>query len=280
MINTPLRLIPIALLGSVFLGCSITTPDLATEPLETQRVAAEPKLLGACNPTPCVKILFDPLPSLSKELSPEARAAITKETSSVLYAPLDSEERQETIDLVMAELQERFDEFVNEGLSDITLDWEFSRTATVLFENPDVITIDIVSQGYLGGAHGFNDRTLLTFNARDGRRLSLDDIIDPKSRSMLQTIVEAEFRRTRQIPVGRSLAEAGFFMKPGDPILVPSNFGITPMGLLLQYNPYEIAPYVFGPTEVIVPKEAFQGLLSSESRHLTDTIDANEKQAS
>lgn len=231
------------------------------------------KTIGGCDPTPCVRISLDDAPALPDTLSPQLKELIGQDVRSALYAPIESDEKTQSRDLLVAELDERFKEFTQPGFSDAPVDWEITRTASVLFQNSDVITIDIRSEGFVGGAHGFNERTLMAFDVASGRRLAIKDLIDPASEALFHKLVEDQFRRAREIPVGESLADAGYFVRPGEPMPVPDNFGITPGGLVIQYNPYEVAPYAYGATEIVVPLEAFQGVLSATSRGLIASLD-------
>ena len=239
----------------------------------------DPELIGSCNPFPCIRASIGEVPALPADLSPALKELIEQDVRAALYAPLDSDDPQSTKDLLMAELKTRYEEGTQPGVSDSIADWEITRTATILFQNPDVITIDIHSEGFLGGAHGFSERRLMTFDVRGAKRLTLGEIIAPSSRPIFEKLVESEFRRARAVPARESLSEAGYFVKPGEPLLVPDNFGITPGGLVVQYNPYEIAPYVFGPTEIVVPMEAFRGVLSESSQSLVATLVAGAPKA-
>jgi Protein of unknown function (DUF3298) len=56
------------------------------------------------------------------------------------------------------------------------------------------------------------------------------------------------------------LKEAGFWFKDGR-FQSNENFGLTDKALLFEYNVYEIAPYVMGPTTVEIPLAEIRDLL-------------------
>jgi len=257
-------------LGVVPLLASLTGCAALFPYSEQAQELPEPHLIGACNPTPCIRAAIGDVPDLPEGLSPEVQELVSSAVSAVLYAPLESDEKQGNDEKLLSELVDRYEEVEEGGLSDAAIDWEITRNATVLYQSAAVLTVEVRSEGFVGGAHGFNDRTLLTFDLRDGKRLALKDLIEPKSEGVFQGLVEAQFRRAREIPPRESLADAGYFVKSGDPMLVPENFGITPGGLLVQYNPYEIAPYSFGPTQIVVPTEAFAGVLKGDAKPLIE----------
>jgi hypothetical protein len=203
-------------------------------------------------------------PDLPLSLSSAARAAVDSEISRGLYAPLDVETDIATKDSLVRELQARLDEY--RGLSYAPIDWTLKRSAAVLFSNSDVISVEVINEGFLGGAHGFNERTLMTFDSKSGMRLGVTDVVDEPSQKILSKVVEAEFRRARSIPGSQTLQQAGFFILPGQEMPVGENFALTDKGLEIQYNPYEVAPYSFGQTRVQVPREAVEPLVKAELR--------------
>jgi len=178
---------------------------------------------------------------------------------AVLYAPIDIEGSDATPENLISEINTRLEEYSRE--SSAPIDWKLRREASLAHANHDVIAVEVVSEGYLGGAHGFADKTLMTFDAHTGARLSVGDVVDESLRTTLSKIVEAEFRRTRNIPSSQSLQDAGFFILPGQEMPLSENFALTARGLELQYNPYEVGPYSLGATRVVVPREAVEPLL-------------------
>jgi hypothetical protein len=194
---------------------------------------------------------------------PEAsRHIVSEELRRTLYAPLDVETTDPSQDSVMAELRTRLKEY--ESVSDATIDWSLTRNATVLYSDNRITSCEVTNVGYLGGAHGFNERSLMTFDTQTGQRLGVTDVVPNQSQKMLRKIVEAEFRRVRSISPGQSLQDAGFFILPGQELPLGENFAITNKGLEIQYNPYEVAPYALGATSVSVPRDAVAPLVKTD----------------
>jgi hypothetical protein len=204
------------------------------------------------------------MPELPAGLSELARGKIDAEVRKALYAPLDVDTDHPSREKVLKELSERYQEY--QSVSDAPIDWSLSRSAKVLYSSASVTAVEVLNKGYLGGAHGFNERNLMTFNSSSGARMAVSDVIDDSSRLPLSRIVEAEFRRARSIRSGQSLQDAGFFILPGQELPLGENFALTDTGLEIQYNPYEIAPYALGETRVRVPPEALQLLVRSDLR--------------
>lgn len=242
-------------LGCVSLGGAPSSAD----------IKAINTTIGGCSPTPCIAVDLAELPQIPSEVSDKGvRDAISTELKRVLYSPLDVEGGENTKERLLGELEARLNEY--QGVSDTPVEWSLSRGARVLFASPKVVSFEVNNSGYLGGAHGFNERTLLSFDVRSGRRLALLELIDERSKGIFSKIVEAEFRRVRSIRLGETFNDAGFFILPGQELPLGENFALTDAGIELQYNPYEVAPYSFGPTVVSISKDVLEPLLANQWR--------------
>ena len=113
------------------------------------------------------------------------------------------------------------------------------------------LSVDFFSDWYGGGAHGQQGKSSDVFDLRTGELLALEDIVDVSaSYAMLNAIVE-DYLRENNIYI---------FDEPFDiRETPPSNFRMTEEGLVLIYNPYEIAPYSEGVIEIPLPFAALGG---------------------
>jgi hypothetical protein len=247
------RVVALVCMG-VLTGCFGLSGSGSTGPVQTT--------VGSCSPHPCVVVDVAGLPELPVSIAPEARKVVESELRRSLYAPLDVETNEPTLAGLMNELEARLKEY--DEVSDAPVDWNLTRTAAVLYSDSRVTSCEVTNKGYLGGAHGFNDRTLMTFDSQTGQRLGVGDVVSDRSQRMLHKVVEAEFRRARSIQPGQSLQDAGFFILPGQELPLGENFALTNNGLEIQYNPYEVAPYALGETRVRVPREAVAPLVKAE----------------
>jgi hypothetical protein len=106
---------------------------------------------------------------------------------------------------------------------------------------------------------------LATFDAASGRRLERGDCIAAESDLAFVKILEGAFRKARGLSPDADLKAEGFWMAKGEFPLTP-NFGVRPDGLVFYYNPYEIAPYALGPTEVVVSFREMAGMVPPHGR--------------
>ncbi len=93
--------------------------------------------------------------------------------------------------------------------------------------------------------------------------ISLDECFNEGYETELNNIAEKIFREQNKIPAGTDLNAAGFWFEDNK-FEVSDHFAILNKGLLFYYNAYEIAPYAFGPTELIVPYNEIKKIISAD----------------
>lgn len=219
---------------------------------------------GSCNPQPCVKVSLVGLAALPPSLSEASRDSIYAETDRVLYAPLSDADATPSRKHLLGDVEEQFNEYLEVRDPETEVNWELTRKATLLGIEGDVVSVSISSRGYLGGAHGFRDEKLITFDGKTGKALGWDDLVRADAKASLLKVAEAEFRKVRNIPLNKSLSDAGFFFDEGKGFTLSESFAVTKEGLVLHYNPYEVGPYVMGPTDLVIPMSIASGVLRDD----------------
>lgn len=142
-----------------------------------------------------------------------------------------------------------YESFVNDN-PDYALGWDAEIEGTVIFFNSEIINIQLDSYTMTGGAHGNSNKTSLIFSPKDGRELSINDIV--KDTVKLAQLSEKKFREKYDIPVDKNINSTGL-MFPDNKFILPQSIFITNEGLILFYNSYEIASYADGTKEIIIP---------------------------
>jgi hypothetical protein len=112
------------------------------------------------------------------------------------------------------------------------------------------IVIKRIRDFYDGGAHGMYGTDYHVFDRNTARFVTLADIADKAGLSDLREAVVEELRKKFELREGERLTDAGFFE---DAIELTENFFLSEDGIGFHWNPYEVAPYVFGEIEVVVP---------------------------
>lgn len=129
-----------------------------------------------------------------------------------------------------------------------TTQWAIETMGKVLYQSPELVSIQIENYSYAGGAHPNSYILLLNFDAKTGKKFDpVERVTDVKK---LMTLAEAKFREARELGPNANLTEEGFFWDGS--FILPENIAVTGKGLYFMYNPYEVAAYVMGPTEFTI----------------------------
>ena len=121
---------------------------------------------------------------------------------------------------------------------------------------------------YMGGAHGLETRNYYNFDLKTGKTLMEADLFKPNYKSELaellkKRIVEEskEMKETKETEPILSLEDTDFWT---DSIKPNGNFYITDESINYVFNPYEIAPYYMGQTEVTIPFNRLKNILKPD----------------
>ena len=100
---------------------------------------------------------------------------------------------------------------------------------------------------YTGGAHGNTTRVSATYNAKTGRMLDLNSIIVCRdSKKYLFNEIKEQIDKEPSVyfeNAGTLIAET----------FSPNQFYVTPQGMVIYYQHYDIAPYSSGIREFLIP---------------------------
>jgi hypothetical protein len=146
---------------------------------------------------------------------------------------------------------------------DYRIDWFLEREVQVVTDSAGLVSLRCAEQTFLGGAHPLSTVRLASFEASSGRRFVKRDLIAPDSEKTFSGVLEKAFRTVRNLSPEANLKNEGFWIEEGK-FPVTSNIAVRPDGLLFYYNPYEVAPYSMGPTEVFIPFNDLGGIVPME----------------
>jgi len=127
--------------------------------------------------------------------------------------------------------------------------WNLSSMTHVIYENKELVSLKMLTESYMGGAHGSLMISYLNFDRETGKSVNLFSEIADTVR--FKALAEEKFRKKRHLTPGADLEKAGFWF-PDNKFSLPANIGMDAHGYLLHYNPYEVAPYSMGPTDIVI----------------------------
>ncbi|WP_088339821.1 DUF3298 and DUF4163 domain-containing protein [Robiginitalea sediminis] len=157
----------------------------------------------------------------------------------------DAASIEEAIDAFGAGYRKLLRDFPDERIG-----WEAEIESLVRYESSTLLTLAMDGYIFTGGAHGYSSMHLLNFDKVRGRELEAESLL--ADREGFRRVAEEAFRTTYGISPASDINSTGF-MFPENRFELPENMGFSPEGVLLHYNPYEVASYADGPLEVIIP---------------------------
>lgn len=135
-----------------------------------------------------------------------------------------------------------------------------------LLNDKNIYSYGISRYVFMGGAHGLSTLTYINFDMKTGRRITEDDLFLTGFVSKLSEILKARIveqsTEDKDIKPILNLESSDYWIEAIKP---NGNFYITDESINYVFNPYEIAPYYMGQTEVVIPFIRLSGLLKPNS---------------
>jgi len=121
----------------------------------------------------------------------------------------------------------------------------------------------------MGGAHGLETRNYYNFDLKTGKTITENDLFKPNYKAELSELIKKriveeskEVKEAKDTEPILSLEDTDFW---ADSIKPNGNFYITDESINYVFNPYEIAPYYIGQTEVTIPFNRLKNILKPNS---------------
>ena len=137
--------------------------------------------------------------------------------------------------------------------------YQQEQGVSVYFNQHDLLTLGFSTYTYTGGAHGMHSTQVRSYDIKNKKVYTLEDILRPGSQAQLSLALAQAVRDRFGMSAEQSLSEYLF----EDTIEPNSNFGLTDKGIFFVYAPYEIAAYAFGEIELFIPFAAIRPLLTT-----------------
>ncbi|MEO8253287.1 MAG: DUF3298 and DUF4163 domain-containing protein [Flavobacterium sp.] len=138
--------------------------------------------------------------------------------------------------------------------------WEAKIEGKIKYKSENIVNIEINHYTFTGGAHGYAGLRSLLFDPKTGKQIGNEALF--KNWNLFKVFAEAKFRAKYKIPKEQSINSTGLFFE-NDVFQVAQNIFFTNDGIVLHYNPYEIAAYADGSRELVLSyKEAKDYLIT------------------
>lgn len=208
----------------------------------------------------------------------DMREQLNGKIQEIMLSSIDDETKPDDIEQMAYLFIQRYKKELEHGAKN----WSLDKTIEILLNTPQIISFQINESGYTGGPHGYNNIYFMNIDLDIMQEVKLADLLLPGYEAELNITGEVIFREIREIPTGADLKGAGFEFENNQFSLndKTDRFAVTDKGLLFYFNNYEIAPYVDGPTEVLIPYTKIQNLIDPNgllSMHVKSTLSTSEK---
>lgn len=252
--------------AAVWVGCSMPSPG-PVSPISTERWQTRTfeRTVGACDsPRPdCAEVVFRYPVSTARPRLP-LDGAVSWFVEEQLLAPVVTEVRAPDLESLAAQFVHEYEQVKSE-LTDYRSRWFLQREVLVVHASNRVASLCFSEVIYTGGAHPNSRRRYQSFHAATGLPVEMEDLLVPGARRRFDAVAERIFRQMHGILPDVSLTEAGFWFENGR-FALNDNFAVIAEGVLFYFNPYEIASYAAGPTELLIPFFELKGLLQTQWR--------------
>lgn len=138
-------------------------------------------------------------------------------------------------------------------IPDYSMGFVHELTSKNLIQNSKVISFELSSYSFTGGAHGNAGSALFSFRLNDGSLVQLTDII--QDTASLRPLLEDGFVESKYAQTGELYALADLVFPESIPLPMPLQWCIVREGVRFTYNPYEVAAYAVGQTDIVLTWE-------------------------
>lgn len=132
----------------------------------------------------------------------------------------------------------------------------------VVMGNNDFVSLLFSDYAYMGGAHGMTTYSPVNYDLKNNRELQLADIFEPNS-GYLKTISEYSIADLKK-RVGDMSDDEWIGKGAGAEMENYSNWNLTKKGLMITFEPYQVAAYAAGPQTVIIPYNRLKDILKKD----------------
>lgn len=139
---------------------------------------------------------------------------------------------------------------ISDGVASRSMPYSLYSTLTAKTNNKKYVSIACVDSEYLGGAHPSHQAVFVTFNKKNGKKVSLKNVANCSIKQFNQKVVN---RLSRKIS---SDYKAMFNESYKSDLLKYKfsnyNFYYDKNKLHIYFNQYEVGPYSMGPVDIVI----------------------------
>lgn len=144
------------------------------------------------------------------------------------------------------------------------MSYEEQAEGTVYFHEGSFLSYQFKVYSYMGGAHGNTVTTNRVFDMSSQNTVTLSNLFNEESLSVVADNLRQALAIQNDCQTVDELIQSGIFFSAGE-IEPNDNFLLDNKGLTWIYDPYEIAPYAYGPVTVSLSWNQLVDLIDPDS---------------
>ena len=224
----------------------------------------------ACSNCPNVSITFPKAVEKTK-ISETINSTLQRNIITTLL--FDESLKIDSIPDAISSFTSAFNELQKQYIDESAI-WEAKINAEITYENPSILSIELNTYLFTGGAHGYTSVQLLNFDKKQGNALKNSELF--KDSLIFQNYAETQFRKQEKIALEQPINHTGF-MFDNNTFYLPENIGYTKNGIQLLYNQYEVASYADGPIKLVLPYATVKEYLAlNHTKASSEDLDSKE----
>lgn len=138
--------------------------------------------------------------------------------------------------------------------------FHFATETTAPYFKGDLLVLRCYNESYTGGAHGMYSISYLNVNINNNTTLKINDLFKPGYEETVSALLWEQLAIDQKVSGKAELKEMGYGTM--EELTPTDNFALNDTGVSFTYNPYEIAPYSMGITEITIPYQKVSNLLN------------------
>lgn len=144
------------------------------------------------------------------------------------------------------------------------MSYEEQAEGKVVFQEGNFLSYQFKVYSYMGGAHGNTTTANRVFDLNSQQAITLSNLFSADNLAQVGVLLRQALATLNECESVEQLAQAGIFFSANE-IEPTDNFLLDGKGLTWIYDPYEIAPYAYGPVTVSLTWKELNDLLDPES---------------
>ncbi|MBW2938456.1 DUF3298 and DUF4163 domain-containing protein [Aureisphaera sp. CAU 1614] len=238
---------------TIFIGCKKTST------LSFSLESFSESDLKICENDSCSKITIDYIKVVGDEaIASKINSQIESYIIKSLFLGEDERPSAKSIEEAARQFIIAYRDHKNEF--EYNLKYEAEVTVSKMYENENILCLQLQSYLFTGGAHGYGSTHFKNIDEETGEEITVSELFEDE-KGFLE-LTEKAFRKKYKIPENESINYTGFWFED-DTFYLPETIGISKKNIVFIYNPYDIASYAEGPIIFEIPLKEAKPFLSN-----------------